>query len=121
MEGRFQQNSVSAPLHTANAVLRARSRTHFVKEFPGPLSIKSVTEGSVAWKCTGRQRLVDRDSFLVLNADEPYSMAIDSRTPVSTLCVFFQDGFVESVHASMVRNELAPEDRKSTRLNSSHL
>jgi hypothetical protein len=109
MEGRLPQNRVSAPLHRANAVLRARSRTHFVKDFPGPLSIKSVTEGSVGWKCEGRERLVDRDSFLVLNADEPYSMAIDSRTPVSTLCVFFQDGFVESVHASLVRHELDPE------------
>jgi AraC-like DNA-binding protein len=109
MEGRLPLNRVSAPLRRANAVLRARSRTHFVKDFAGPLSIKSVTEGSVQWRCEGRGRLVDRDSFLVLNADEPYSMAIDSRTPVSTLCVFFQDGFVESVYASMVRNELAPE------------
>src|SRR5271165_1375986 len=106
MEGRPPQNRVSAQLHSANAVLRARSRTHFVKDFPGPLSIKSVTEGTVAWKCAGRERLVDRDSFLVLNADEPYSMAIDSRTPVSTLCVFFQNGFVESVQASLDRAEL---------------
>ena len=100
---------MSAPLHRANAVLRARSRTHFVKDFAGPLSIKSVTEGTVAWKCAGRERVVDRDSFLVLNLDEPYSMEIDSRTPVSTLCVFFQDGFVESVHGSMVGKEVEGE------------
>lgn len=80
-----------------------------MKDLPGPLSIKSVTEGSVAWRCEGGERLVDRDSFLVLNAGEPYSMAIDLRTPVSTLCVFFQAGFVESVQASMVRNELSPD------------
>jgi len=99
-------NRISGPLFSSNAVLRARSRTHFVKDFAGPLSIKCVTEGAVAWKCAGRERLVDRDSFLVLNRDEPYSMEIDSRTPVSTLCVFFQDGFAESAHASLVRDEI---------------
>jgi AraC-like DNA-binding protein len=109
MDGGLPLNRVSAPLRRANAVLRARSRTHFVREFAGPLSIKSMTEGTVAWKCAGRDRLVDRDSFLVLDAGEPYSMAIDSRTPVATLCVFFRDGFVESVQASMVRSALEDE------------
>ncbi|HEX3743927.1 MAG TPA: AraC family transcriptional regulator [Bryobacteraceae bacterium] len=109
MDAVLPLNRLSAPLRRTNAVLRARSRTHFVKEFAGPLSIKSVTEGAVAWKCAGRDRLVDRDSFLVLNADEPYSMAIDSRTPVSTLCVFFQDGFVESVQAALAGKEIESE------------
>ena len=102
-------NRTSAPLRRANAVLRARARTHYVHDFSGPLSIKSVTEGTVAWKSAGRERVVDRDSFLVLNADEPYSMAIESRQPVSTLCVFFQDGFVESVHAAMLGGGLEGE------------
>ena len=106
MEGPVPLNLLSAPLWRSNAVLRARSRVHFLHEFAGPLSIKSVTEGTVSWKCAGRERVVDRDSFLVLNSDEPYSMAIDSRAPVSTLCVFFQDGFVESVHGSLVSQEL---------------
>jgi AraC family transcriptional regulator len=109
MDGPLPMNRLSAPLYSANAVLRARSRTHFVKDYPGPLSIKCVTEGTVAWKCAGRERIVDRDSFLVLNLHEPYSMEIDSRTAVSTLCVFFQDGFVESVHASLVGNQLEGE------------
>ena len=78
-------------------MLRARSRFHFVKEFAGPLSIKSVTERLGCLEVRGRERWVDRDSFLVLNRGEPYSMEIDSRTPVSTLCVFFANGFVESV------------------------
>ena len=109
MEGPLPLNRLSAPLRSSNAVLRARSRVHFVKDFPGPLSIKCVTEGAVAWRSSGRERLVDRDSFLVLNRDEPYSMEIDSRTPVSTLCVFFQDGFVDSVYGSLVGNEISGE------------
>lgn len=94
-------NRPSAALGRDNAVLRARSRVHFVHDFPGPLSIKSVTEGTVAWKTGGRERVVDPDSFLVLEDGEPYSLEIDGRAPVSTLCVFFQSGFVESVHGAM--------------------
>jgi AraC family transcriptional regulator len=102
----FALNRISAPLGLQNAVLRARARTHFVKEFPGPLSVKSVTEGRVAWKVAGRELVVDPDSFLVLQDAEPYSMEIDSRTPVGTLCVFFQNGFVESVHAALKSTEI---------------
>jgi AraC-like DNA-binding protein len=98
---RIPANWVSAPLGRANAVLRGRSRVHFVKDFPGPLSIKSVIEGRVSWKTGGRELPVDPDSFLVLADGEPYSLEIESRTPVSTLCVFFQPGFVESVNAAM--------------------
>ena len=90
-------NRLSAPLGTHNAVLRGHARVHYVHLFPGPLSIKSVTEGAVAWKAGGRELAVDRDSFLVLQDGEPYSMEIEGRTPVGTLCVFFQPGFVESV------------------------
>jgi AraC-like DNA-binding protein len=68
-----------------------------------------VAEGSVAWKSGGRELVVDRDSFLVLNHGEPYSMAIESRSPVATLCVFFQEGFVESVHASLAPDAIDPE------------
>lgn len=105
---RIPWNRPSAPLGRSNAVLRARSRTHFVKDYPGPLSIKSVTEGTVTWKTGGRHLTVDPDSFLVLQEGEPYSLDIDSRTPVATLCVFFQPGFVESVHAAMASADLEP-------------
>ena len=96
-------NRPSAPLGVRNAVLWARGRRHFVKDFPGPLSIKSVTTGTVAWQAGGRELVVDRDSFLVLNHGEPYSMHIDSRQPVTTLCVFFEPGFVESVCGSLTQ------------------
>jgi hypothetical protein len=32
-------NRVSTPLRERNAVLRGRSRVHFVQDFPGPLSM----------------------------------------------------------------------------------
>jgi AraC family transcriptional regulator len=105
----FPLNRLSAPLRTHNAVLCARGRRHFVKDFPGPLSIKSVTAGSVIWKSGRRELTVDRDSFLVLNHGEPYSMEIESPTPVATLCVFFQEGFVESAARSVAQSGIEPE------------
>ena len=101
-------NRPTAPIGAANAVLRGQARRHSVQDFAGPLSIKSVTQGSVAWKTGGRELVVDRGGFLVLNHGEPYSMEIDSRDPVSTLCVFFTPGFVESVCASIASDDLEP-------------
>jgi AraC-like DNA-binding protein len=80
-----------------NCLLQARSRRHFVENFPGPLSIKTVLHGRVAWYTDRRQTWVDDSSFLVLNDGEPYSMEIDEEEPVSTCCVFFERGFVERV------------------------
>ena len=107
-EPRPSRNMLSAPLGTHNAVLRARACRHRVMDFAGPLSIKSVVAGTVAWRSGGRDLMVDRDSFLVLHDGEPYSMNIDSRTPVATLCVFFQRGFAESVRGSLASGGIDP-------------
>src|SRR5579883_1745995 len=104
-------NRPTAAVGRSNAMLRARSRVHYVREFPGPLSIKSVTQGMVEWDTGGRRLPVDPDSFLVLCDGQPYSMSIESRTPVETSCVFFEPGFVESVYASMASRELEPVAR----------
>ena len=122
MEGqRPTPNSLSAPLGTHNAILRARSRTHVVKDFAGPLSIKSVTAGTVAWKSGRRDLVVDCDSFLVLHDGEPYSMNIDSPTPVGTLCVFFQQGFAESVQSALANGELDAEPTPAPFLGHLHM
>jgi len=104
----FALNRPSAPVGVRNAVLCASARRHSVTDYPGPLSIKSVTSGMVAWKTGGRELRVDRDSFLVLNHGEPYSMEIDAREPVSTLCVFFAPGFVESVCGTIACDDVEP-------------
>ena len=54
------------------------------------------------------------DSFLVLNHGEPYSMHIDARQPVTTLCVFFEPGFVESVCGSIAQPGLEPATTPAT-------
>jgi AraC family transcriptional regulator len=80
-----------------NLVLHAVGKRHVVKDFPGPLSIKSVVKGEVAWIVDGRDLVVDCDSFLVLNDGQKYSMDMDALRPMETCCAFFSHGFVEQV------------------------
>lgn len=86
-----------AKLGVDNVVLQARARRHRVEGYAGPLSIKTVLRGRVAWLVRGRELVVDRSSFLILNAGETYSMNIDAASPVETCCAFFAPRFVERV------------------------
>jgi len=84
-----------------NLVLHAKGRRHVVKDFPGPLSIKSVMSGEVGWIVEGRNIVVDAQSFLVLGDGQKYSMDMDAPRPVETCCAFFRRGFVEQVSQDM--------------------
>jgi AraC-like DNA-binding protein len=84
-----------AHLGEDNALLHARAKRHRVENYSGPLSIKTVLAGRVAWIVAGRELVVDRSSFLIVCAGEKYSMNISAPTPVETCCVFFAPGFVE--------------------------
>ncbi|PYT31427.1 MAG: AraC family transcriptional regulator [Acidobacteria bacterium] len=97
-------NPPAETLGTCNAVLWGRGRRQYhVREFPGPLSIKSMVSGAAEWR-VGRSRFdVDRDSYLVLNHAQPYSITIDAKQPVETFCVFFEKGFVEDASSSLAR------------------
>jgi AraC family transcriptional regulator len=85
----------NARLGHENVVLHARAERHKVEGFRGPLSIKTVLSGRVAWIVAGRELVVDRSSFLILAAGELYGMDIVASKPVETCCVFFAPGFVE--------------------------
>jgi AraC-like DNA-binding protein len=80
-----------------NLVLHGVARRYKVKDFPGPLSIKSVVRGQVAWVVDGRDLVVDSESFLVLNDGQKYSMDLDELRPMETCCAFFSRGFVEQI------------------------
>ena len=105
-----------ASLGTDNVVLHAKSRRHRVCDCAGPLSIKTVLDGQVAWTVEGRGLVVDRSSFLVLSDREKYSMNIDTVRPVETCCVFFSRGFVEGIArdaTSTVEQSLDDPERAS--------
>ena len=53
-----------ARLGADNAVLHARAKRHQVENYAGPLSIKTVVSGRVAWIIAGRELVVDQSSFL---------------------------------------------------------
>jgi AraC family transcriptional regulator len=111
---RADLNNGPAVLGRHNLILRASSRTHHVKDYPGPLSIKTVVKGQAAWRRDRRSLEVAQDSFLVLSDGEPYSLDIEAREPVHTCCVFFARGFVESVQQSMTSAHLDPRESLRT-------
>jgi AraC family transcriptional regulator len=96
-------NPPASRLGESNAILWGRGqRRYHVREFPGPLSIKSLVRGAGEWS-VGKSRFeVDSGSYLILNQDQPYSLTIDSKSAVETFCIFFSRGFVEDAWRASV-------------------
>jgi AraC family transcriptional regulator len=91
-------NPPPAEMGGTNAIVWGRAKQYHVAEFPGPLSIKTVVRGSAMWGTREAERLVDRGSYLVLNAGQRYSLTVDARETVETFCLFFRNGCVEDAH-----------------------
>lgn len=91
-------NPPPAEFGGTNAIMWGRAKQYHVAEFPGPLSIKTVVRGSAMWGTRDAERLVDRGSYLVLNAGQRYSLTVDARETVETFCLFFRNGSVEDAH-----------------------
>jgi len=88
-------NPPYAPSGNRNVILAGNGRHHYVSEFPGPLSIKSVVRGRGTWTANRNRFEVDADSILVLNHRQHYTILIDAPEPVQTFCLFFRTGLVE--------------------------
>lgn len=89
-------------LGEVNAVLTGRGTRYFVADFEGCLSIKSVLNGTAVWESENRRFTLNNDRWLILNDRQHYSITIDSLTPVTTFCLFFERGFVEDVYRTHV-------------------
>ncbi len=94
-------NPPSYEFWKSHVILNGRSRDYHVANFPGPLSIKSVLRGSAVWQTSEGCFELRPGSSLIINDRQTYSITVDSREIVETLCVFFAAGFVEDVHRSM--------------------
>jgi AraC-like DNA-binding protein len=99
-------NPDASALGTAPALLRGTGFQYDVRDFPGPLSVKTVTRGRARWKTEDGEFWVDETSLLVVNERQPYSITVDSPSKVETCCLFFERGSVESVHRALTE---APE------------
>ena len=93
-------NPDRGPSGDANVILAGHGRFHYVRDYPGPLSIKSIVSGKASWTTQEGHFELDADSILVLNNRQPYTMMLDSPKPVRTFCLFFEDGLVEDAWRS---------------------
>jgi AraC-like DNA-binding protein len=100
-----QINPRAPLLGQINAILTGTSTCYWVPDFPGTLSIKSVTQGEAVWQASNRRFPVTPNSYLVLQDRQIYSIEIDATRPVTTFCVFFRRGFVEDVSRCLSINE----------------
>ncbi len=88
-------NPDDGPRGDRNVILAGSGRRHYVRDYPGPFSIKSIVRGQAAWTTQEGHFEMDADSILLLNHRQPYTILIDSPEPVFTFCLFFRDGLVE--------------------------
>jgi AraC family transcriptional regulator len=77
-------------------LLSARARAHHFSG-TGALSIKSFRGGRARYQAGTARYAVDDDTYLVLNEGQPYSIEIESPTPVTSFCVFFPSGMADQV------------------------
>jgi|SRR5579871_4042355 len=94
-------NSEATSFGTASSILLGMAYQYEVRDFPGPLSVKTVARGRARWKTEDGEFWVDERSFLVLNDQEPYSITVDSTEKVETCCLFFQTGLLEAVFRAL--------------------
>lgn len=107
MTGSLPINIPGRELGRENAVLSGTSASHHVPEFEGCLSVKSVLRGSAEWQSMGRRFVVNEGCYLILNDRQHYTLTIESVERATTFCLFFQRGFVEDVHRTMVTPDAA--------------
>src|SRR5258708_17966834 len=75
----------------------------------GALSVKSFFDGPVFYESFGPSRapfVLDQRAYLILNHDQPYTIHIDSPTPIESFCVFFAPGLAEE---TLIAAQALPE------------
>jgi AraC family transcriptional regulator len=100
-------NPPAGPRGDSNAILAGNGRYHYVREYPGPFSIKSIVRGQATWSTHEGRFVLEADSILVLNNRQPYTILIDSPQRVQTFCLFFRDGLVDDAWRCHTSGEVA--------------
>lgn len=84
-----------------NAVLTGTSRRYHVADFRGPLSLKATLAGTATWRVQERDCRVSESTYIVVNADDPYTIRFDEFYDVTTFCLFFRNGYVEQLNSAL--------------------
>lgn len=100
-QSQFDNISRQAPLATPSFILHEASREYYW-EGQAPLSIKTFFSGRALYTLGRGYCAVDDASYLIVNHDQPYTIAIEADDPVESFCLFFAPGYVEEVHRSLV-------------------
>jgi AraC-like DNA-binding protein len=90
-----------APVEVPSFILYEKSRQYYW-EGQSPLSIKTFFAGRALYTLGHGYCAVDDATYLIVNHDQPYTIAIEADTPVESFCLFFTPGYVEEVHRSLV-------------------
>ncbi len=98
-------NAPIAQFGSRHVILWGRGRTHHVRDFIGPPSIKSVIRGRARWSTDAGSLLLDDSAYLVLNDRQRYSIDVESDDLVETFCVFFRRGFLEEARRLLIGPE----------------
>ena len=111
-------DSIGPMLGKSHVTLNGRARDYYVRDFPGPLSIKSVLAGAAVWETDEGRFEIGPGSCLVINDQQSYSITVESREVVETFCLFFARGFVEDVQRATTTSDTAllDEPRRDLRL-----
>jgi hypothetical protein len=93
-------------------IIRGRNYDYHPPRYSGkgrkfPLGLKSVFNGQALYETSEGKFAVCDEGYLILNAHQPYQMAIDSEIKVETFCINFPDQWVEEIFRSLAM----PTDR----------
>lgn len=96
LESQFAQSQLDdvgrqAPVAVSSFILHERSREYYW-EGQSLLSIKAFFSGRALYTLGSGYCAVDDTSYLIVNQDQPYTIAIESDAPVESFCLFFTPG-----------------------------
>lgn len=89
-------------MDSTNFVLHAKSN-QFYWEGNGQLSIKTFSNGKAHYKTSKGFFAVEENRYLLLN-EGSYTISIDENKEVESFCIFFKDGFAESILSSLTES-----------------
>jgi AraC-like DNA-binding protein len=95
------KDSTRSALGSASFILHEKGWRRYYSEGTGALSIKSFYNGRALYDVGHGRFAVADNSYLVLNHNQPYSITIDSASPMESFCIFFAAGFAEEVYRSL--------------------
>src|SRR5262249_1983522 len=89
---------------SGSTVLCARGR-RYVWEGTQPLSIKAFFGGEALYNAGGGYHAVGGPAYLVLDAEQHYTISIQAPEPVESFCVFFAPRLAEDARRSVTRGD----------------